>query len=121
MVRQGVATALVVDDDDALRMLCRVVLELGGFSVREAASLAEAETALAEARPDVVLLDVHLGYEASDALMARLRADGVPVAAVTGSADVSDYHDRADAVVAKPFAPDALVATAKRLARVDVE
>jgi DNA-binding response OmpR family regulator len=69
----------------------------------------------------VVLLDVHLGHEASDELMARLRKEGVPVAAVTGSADVSDYRDRADAVVAKPFVPDTLVATAKRLARVDAE
>ena len=117
----SVATALVVDDDEALRMLCRVVLELRGFSVREASSIAEAEAAIAEARPDVVLLDVHLGHEASDALFDRLRAAGIPVAAVTGTADVSEYRDRADAVLTKPFRPEALVEIAQRLARVDGE
>jgi DNA-binding response OmpR family regulator len=113
------ATVLVVDDDAALRTLCRVVLELAGFSIREAASLAEADAALAEERPDVVLLDVHLGLEESGPLFDRLRADGVPVAAVTGSVDTSDYLGRADAALAKPFEPDALVRIARRLARVD--
>ena len=40
-------TALVVDDDAALRMLVRVNLELEGFAVREAATLEEAEAAVA--------------------------------------------------------------------------
>lgn len=112
-------TALVVDDDQSLRTLCRVLLELEGFTVREAATLAEADAALAEQRPDIVLLDVHIGLEQSDALFARLRAAGVPVAAVTGTADVSDFENRADAVLSKPFAPDRLVETARRLARLD--
>ena len=58
-----VAKALVVDDDAALRLLCRVNLELDGFAVREAATLAEAERRSQRERPDVVLLDVHLGGE----------------------------------------------------------
>lgn len=109
--------ALVVDDDEALRVLCRVLLELNNFSVLEASSLAEAEAVLAQARPDVVLLDIHLGHEVSNELFARLRAEGIPVAAVTGTADVTDYVDRADAVLSKPFDPDALVEIAQRLAK----
>ena len=42
-----VARALVVDDDPALRMLCRVNLQIEGFAVREAATVAEADAALA--------------------------------------------------------------------------
>src|SRR5579884_1572802 len=110
------ATVLVVDDDPSLRTLSRVLLELEGFSVREAASLEEAESALAEERPAVVLLDVHLCSAASDPLFDRLRADGIPVAAVTGSADTSSYADRADATLMKPFEPAALVDLARRLA-----
>ena len=113
-----VARALVVDDDAALRLLCRVNLELDGFAVREAANVADAEAAVAMERPDVVLLDVHLGSEETSALLERLRAAGIPVALVTGSADVDLYRDRADAIVPKPFNPQELVEIARRLARV---
>ena len=41
-------------------------------------------------RPDVVLLDVHLGGEESTRLLEHLRAEGIPVALVTGSADMRD-------------------------------
>jgi DNA-binding response OmpR family regulator len=110
--------ALVVDDDASLRMLCRVNLELEGFAVREAASIAEAEAAVAAERPDVVLLDVHLGGDRTHDLLARLRGAGIPVALVTGSVDINDYRDAADAVIAKPFEPQELVETARRLATV---
>jgi DNA-binding response OmpR family regulator len=110
--------ALVVDDDASLRLLSRVNLELEGFEVREAHSVASAREAVREARPAVVLLDVHLGSEASDVLLAELREAGVPVCLVTGSADAGAYRDRADAVLSKPFEPDELVATARRLAKV---
>src|SRR4051812_8350273 len=110
--------ALVVDDDASLRMLCRVNLELEGFAVREAASIAEAEAAVAAERPDVVLLDVHLGGDRTHDLLARLRGAGIPVALVTGSVDINDYREAADAVIAKPFEPQELVETARRLATV---
>lgn len=113
------ASVLVVDDDSGLRTLSRIVLQLEGFDVQEAASLREAEAALAERRFDVVLLDVHLAHERTEELFARLRADGVPVAAVTGTADLQDVREWADATLTKPFDPTELVAMTKRLARVD--
>jgi two-component system OmpR family response regulator len=113
-------TALVVEDDGALRMLVRVNLELEGFAVEEAGTLEEAEAVLAGMRPDVVLLDVHLDGRETLGLLARLRAEGVPVALVTGSVDAEEYRGAADAVLSKPFVPQALVAVAKRLARVEV-
>src|SRR6478672_5303788 len=96
-------TALVVDDDPALRMLMRVNLELDGFAVSEAETLDQAKESLAGGRPDVVLLH-------------ELRAGGVPVAVVTGSADVAEYRDIADGVLEKPFEPASLVELARRLA-----
>ncbi|MGH3002948.1 MAG: response regulator [Gaiellaceae bacterium] len=109
-------TALVVDDDPSLRLLCRVNLELDGFTVREAGSVAAARAAVDEARPDIVLLDVHLGSEESTPLLSELRASRVPVAIVTGSADAEEWRSRADAVLTKPFAPQALIEVARRLA-----
>jgi DNA-binding response OmpR family regulator len=112
------ARVLVVDDDGSLRLLCRVNLELDGFAVREAATIAEADRAVAEERPDVVLLDVHLQQDDTRELLERLRAAGIPVALVTGSVDLDEFRGAADAVLAKPFEPHALVETARRLARV---
>jgi DNA-binding response OmpR family regulator len=112
--------ALVVDDDAALRLLSRVNLELDGFEVDEAATVAQAEAAVRAARPDVVLLDVHLFGEETHNLRVRLRADGIPVALVTGSADVTELRDGADGVLTKPFSPHALIELARRLARVGV-
>jgi DNA-binding response OmpR family regulator len=109
---------LLVDDDPSLRMLCRVNLELEGFEVSEAANIAEAESAVAAARPDVVLLDVHLGGEESTPLLERLRGAGIPTALVTGSVDVAEYASRADAILPKPFMPARLVEIARRLAGV---
>jgi DNA-binding response OmpR family regulator len=111
--------ALVVEDDAALRMLSRVNLELEGFVVDEASTIEEAETIVRARRPDVVLLDVHLGGQETHSLLARLRADGIPVALVTGSADASRYREEADDLLMKPFTPQRLVEIARRLARVE--
>jgi DNA-binding response OmpR family regulator len=106
---------LVVEDDPSLRLLCRVNLELEGFLVREAATLDQARIALAEERPDLVFLDIHLGGEQSDGLLDELRGSGIPVVLVTGTADPREYQSRADEVLAKPFSPEALAAAARRL------
>lgn len=110
--------ALVVDDDRSLRALCRINLEVDGFTVREAGSVAAAAAAVADERPDIVLLDVHLGNEQSGELLRELRSQGIPVAVVSGSSDTSEWHDQADAVLAKPFDPEVLVTLARRLAKV---
>jgi DNA-binding NtrC family response regulator len=110
------ASILVVEDDAALRLVCRVNLELDGFAVREAAGLGEARAAVAEQRPALVFLDLHLAGGASDELLDELRADGIPVVLVSGTVDVRSYEGRATAVMPKPFEPDDLVELARRLA-----
>jgi len=109
----------VVEDDESLRLLCRLTLEFEQFAVRAAATLEEARGAVAAERPDVVLLDVHLGGQETHSLLARLRADGIPVALVTGAADASRHRDDADDLLMKPFSPQHLVEVARRLARVE--
>ena len=77
----------MVDDEPAIRLLCRVNLELGGYEVREAGSLDEARRQVAEG-VDVVLLDMHLGSESGEVLLDELAEQGIPVAVVTGSTDL---------------------------------
>jgi DNA-binding NtrC family response regulator len=115
------ARILVVDDEPSIRLLCRINFELEGHEVLEAHSLATARQALEEQEVDVVVLDVHLGGERSDELVAECRAQQppIPVVLVTGSVDPA--HPRlshADAVLPKPFELDQLLSTVRRLARV---
>jgi DNA-binding NtrC family response regulator len=110
----GRPNVLVVEDDDSLRLLYRLNLELEQFDVREAATLADARAAVVARRPGLVFLDVHLRGEATDGLLAELRTAGIPVIVVTGSADVTEYKDRATEVIGKPFEPSALIAAARR-------
>jgi DNA-binding response OmpR family regulator len=107
----------VVDDEPAIRLLCRVNLEIGGYAVREAGTLGEAREQLAAGPIDVALLDVHIGTERSESLLRELNERGIPVAIVSGSADLSQLeHAGADAVLGKPFTLDDLEATVATLA-----
>ena len=111
-------TVLIVDDDYAIRFLCRVNLELDGYLVLEAAELTEARRLLQEEHVDVVLLDLNLGRERTDDLLEELRrrTPPIPVALVTGSTDVlAPERPEADAVLAKPFEVKELAATVRRL------
>ena len=113
-------TVLIVDDDAAIRLLCRVNLELEGYRVLEAAYLDEARAALAEESVDVVLLDLHIGTERGVDLLRELRRDtpNVAVALLTGSPQerFPDEEQKADAVISKPFEIEELGRTVRRLA-----
>jgi DNA-binding response OmpR family regulator len=110
---------LVVEDEPSLRLLCRINLELEGFEVFEAATLAEARAAVASRCPSVVLLDLKIGSESGADLIDELRGrtPPVPVALVTGSAALSpNVEGRADAYLRKPYTIDDLLSTVKTLA-----
>jgi DNA-binding NtrC family response regulator len=106
---------LVVDDEPAIRLLCRVNLELGGYEVREAGTLEAARAQLAE-DVAVVLLDMHVGNQRGETLLDELKERKIPVAVVTGSTDLVALAHRADAVLGKPFTIEELEATVARLA-----
>jgi DNA-binding response OmpR family regulator len=110
---------LIVDDDASLRLLCRVNLELDGYRVVEAQSVAAAEDALAEGSVDLVLLDVHVGADDGVELMRSLRerGHGTPVVLFTGSARLdAPTIAEADGVVPKPFRLDELLDVVRSLA-----
>ena len=67
-------TVLVVDDDAAIRFLCRVNLELDGWAVREAAAIQEARETLAATPVDIVLLDVHVASTAGSTSSRRFES-----------------------------------------------
>jgi DNA-binding response OmpR family regulator len=110
---------LLVEDDVSLRLLCRVNLELEGFSVLEAGTLAEARVAVPGV--DVVLLDLNVGWEDGRVLLRELKqgADGPAVVLLTGSELDADAVALADGLLSKPFAPGELARAVLRAARVE--
>jgi two-component system, OmpR family, phosphate regulon response regulator PhoB len=114
-------TVLVVDDDAALRMLCRVNLELDGYDVVEAASVDEAADRVAENDVDVVLLDIRMGEGLGTGLtlLDRLPEGKRPaIALLTGSVDLSRFEQPldVDAIISKPFSLDELATVVRDLA-----
>ncbi len=112
-------TVLIVDDDASLRLLCRVNLELEGYHVLEAPSVAAAEDAVATDPVDLFLLDVHIGADDGLALMRSLRAreHNAPVVLFTGSATLDPITvAEADGVVPKPFRLEQLLDVVRALA-----
>ena len=111
-------TVLVVDDNEDNRRILRDLLRSAGYEVIEATT-GEGGVAAAKARPpDLILMDIQLpgidGYEAT----RRIKADGtlrhIPLIVVTSYAlsgdDAKAIAAGADAYVAKPFSPRAMLA-----------
>jgi CheY-like chemotaxis protein len=78
---------LLVEDSAAIGEAVKQLLELLGACVAgPAATIAEAESLLAQSLPDVALLDFHLrGGERAEALISQLRQRDEPVILLTGS------------------------------------
>jgi len=113
------ATVLVVEDDPALRMLCRVNLEFEHYRVLEAESLDRAEKLLAGGRVDVVLLDLHVAERHGTELLPLLRTEypGAAVCLLSGTSESEPPDEEGvDAFIRKPFDLDLLTSTVRRLA-----
>ena len=107
---------LVVDDEPAIRLLCRVNLQADGFAVKEASDGASAMALAREWHPDLILLDVMMPGEDGFAVAERIRDDpelsGVRVLFLTARADIGD-NERSRSTgavghVTKPFNPSSL-------------
>ncbi len=113
---------LVVDDNEAIRRLIRVNLELEGFEVVTAADGAECLEVVRRVKPDVVTLDVMMprldGLRTAAQLRAQQQTARLPIAIV--SACTPADLDRGESVgvdgyLGKPFDPEDLVALVRRL------
>ena len=116
---------LVVEDEAALVTMLRYNLEKQGFRVDEAADGQEALTRIAEAQPDLVLLDWMLpvvsGIEVCRQIRRRPATRELPVIMLTARTEDQDavraLNTGADDYITKPFSVEALLARMRALLR----
>lgn len=107
---------LVVDDEESIRELCRVNLELHGYEVLEAPDGVIALEIVARERPDVVFLDVMLPRLDGWEVLHRIKSDPelapIPVVMLTARTAEDDqmrgWEEGALDYVTKPFHPQTL-------------
>ncbi len=115
---------LVVDDDDVIRQLIGVNLELEGFDVYWAVDGLDALAKVREVNPVVVTLDIMMPNLDGWDTAARLREDPatahVKVVLLSARAQEADIKRGTrlgvDAYLTKPFDPDELISVVRRLA-----
>jgi CheY-like chemotaxis protein len=115
---------LVVDDDDAIREVAQMALEIvGGFHVRTAVSGTQAREMVRLEAPDALLLDVMMPGMDGPTLLGHLRREPetahIPVIFLTAKVQAGDRKDfdglDIAGVIAKPFDPMKLAAEISEL------
>jgi CheY-like chemotaxis protein len=122
----GPVRILVVDDDEVIRQLITMNLELEGFEVHEAVDGQDALRTVLEVNPAVVTLDIMMpnldGWDAAARLRANPETAHIKVVLLSARAQEADVRRGArigvDAYLTKPFDPDDLVDIVRRLAGV---
>jgi signal transduction histidine kinase/DNA-binding response OmpR family regulator len=124
--RREAPRVLIVDDDPSIRLICREVLELGGYQVRDAGSATAALTEARRFRPDMIVLDVLMpgidGYRTAEMIRADPAIGMAPIMFLSARGDTADkvraFRSGAEDYMVKPFdAAELLARVGKALDR----
>jgi len=108
---------LIVDDEEAIREMISVALELAGFQWLEAENGQEAHMLVVDERPDLILLDWMLPGVSGIELARRLKRDEntgeIPIIMLTAKSEednkIQGLDAGADDYITKPFSTRELV------------
>jgi two-component system, OmpR family, alkaline phosphatase synthesis response regulator PhoP len=117
------ASILIADDDANIVLALRFLMERAGYRVTVATDGEEALRAVAEQRPDLVLLDVMMprrnGNDVAKAIRANRALDATRIVMLTAKGLNAErsrgLHAGADAYVTKPFAIGDVLEEVRRL------
>lgn len=115
-------TVLIVDDDPHIRALLTFACGKAGIVTREAGDGEEALASIAQAAPDLVVLDINMPRMDGLEVCRRLRAEGdLPILFLSSREDEIDrilgIELGADDYVVKPFSPREVVARIQAILR----
>ena len=118
-------TILIVDDEDAIRDMLAMALEIAGFRCIQADNIFDAHTLIVDEKPSLLVLDWMLPEGSGVELLRRLRRDSIteqlPVIMLTAKTAeaniIQGLEVGADDYVTKPVAPKELIARIKALLR----
>jgi DNA-binding response OmpR family regulator len=123
-VAYGLGRVLVVDDDEVIRRLIAVNLQLEGFDVETAVDGQDCLDRVTDIDPDVITLDVMMprldGWETAVQLRKSPETAHIKVVLITARAQEDDKirgtRVGADAYLTKPFDPNEMIRVVRELA-----
>ena len=105
---------LLAEDDPTMLSLLQTLLKMEGFDVMALDTHADVPAAVQQEKPDILLMDVHLGQQSGMQILETIRKDsdlsGLRIVMTSGS-NVQDecLSHGANAFLLKPFMPDDLL------------
>ena len=115
---------LCIEDEPDMIELIRLILTRHGFDVFGANGGIEGVRKIREEMPDLILLDIMMpdmdGWEVYQQIKADEKTKDIPVIVVTAKAQNIDkvlglHIAKVDDYIAKPFTPDALLESVKKV------
>lgn len=116
---------LIIEDEQPIREMICFALENAGFEIQQAADVRQAQLMIAEALPDLILLDWMLPGISGIDYARRLKKEDltreIPIIMLTARTEeehkVQGLESGADDYVTKPFSPRELAARIKAVLR----
>jgi len=116
---------LIVEDEAPIREMLYIPFTKAGFTLEEAADVRQAQTAIFNRLPDLILLDWMLpdvdGIEFARQLRKNTQTEQIPIIILTARGEETDkirgLEVGADDYVTKPFSPRELIARVKAVLR----
>ena len=115
-------TVLLVEDDEAVRRMVRITLEMNDYEVIEAKDGLEGLLLLDQTKPDAVVLDLMMPDVGGERMLAQLRSapetKRTPVVIITGKPEVAPEVIGLvgrENFFPKPFDPEAVIGRLKAI------
>lgn len=107
------ATILIADDDEGMRMLLSMSLEMAGHHVLVAVNGIEGIALARKHNPDLLVVDANMPPLDGPQAIAQLRAEGMELPAILITADTQESFavpiDKNTRFLSKPFSPPRLM------------